>query len=117
MNRPECYPIMTQLLTEFFSEDLANAALQAVMDPELGINIVDLGLIYGVAIDNKAHVTVTLTLTTPGCPLHAGFAEEIEGVLWQSFPGITGVTVDLVWEPRWTPAMISAEGMSQLGLA
>ena len=117
MNRPECYPIMTQLMTEFFSEDLANAALQAVIDPELGINIVDLGLIYGVAIDNKAHVTVTLTLTTPGCPLHAGFAEEIEGVLWQSLPGITGVTVNLVWEPRWTPAMISAEGMSQLGLA
>ncbi|HRN69199.1 MAG TPA: metal-sulfur cluster assembly factor [Promineifilum sp.] len=108
---------MTDYMTEFFSQDLANAALKAVIDPELGINIVDLGLVYGVEIDDKAHVKVTMTLTTPGCPLHASFAEEIEQVLWQSIPEITGVTVDLVWDPRWTPMMISAEGMEELGLA
>ena len=108
---------MTDYMTEFFSQDLANAALKAVIDPELGINIVDLGLVYRVEIDDKAHVKVTMTLTTPGCPLHASFAEEIEQVLWQSIPEITGVTVDLVWDPRWTPMMISAEGMEELGLA
>jgi len=104
-------------MTEFFSQDLANAALKAVIDPELGINIVDLGLVYGVEIDDQAHVKITMTLTTPGCPMHASFAEEIEQVLWQSIPGITGVEVDLVWDPRWNPSMISAEGMAELGLA
>ena len=64
---------MTELMTEFFSQDLANAALKAVIDPELGINIVDLGLVYGVEIDDKAHVKITMTLTTPGCPMHASF--------------------------------------------
>jgi len=108
---------MTELMTEFFSQDLANAALKAVIDPELGINIVDLGLVYGVEIDDQAHVKITMTLTTPGCPMHASFAEEIEQVLWQSIPGITGVEVDLVWDPRWNPSMISAEGMAELGLA
>ena len=108
---------MTELMTEFFSQDLANAALKAVIDPELGVNIVDLGLVYGVEIDDKAHVKITMTLTTPGCPMHASFAEEIEQVLWQSLPGITGVEVDLVWDPRWNPSMISAEGMEELGLA
>ena len=86
---------MTELMTEFFSQDLANAALKAVIDPELGVNIVDLGLVYGVEIDDQGHVKITMTLTTPGCPMHASFAEEIEQVLWQSLPGITGVEVDL----------------------
>lgn len=107
---------MTGFPAEFISEDLVKAALEAVMDPELGVNIVDLGLVYGVAIDDGSHVTVTMTLTTPGCPLHASFVEEIEEVLWQSMPGITGVTVNLVWEPRWSPMMISAAGMAELGL-
>ena len=74
---------MTELMTEFFSQDLANAALKAVIDPELGVNIVDLGLVYGVEIDDQGHVKITMTLTTPGCPMHASFAEEIEQVLWQ----------------------------------
>lgn len=108
---------MTGLPAAFISEDLVNAALQAVIDPELGINIVDLGLVYGVETDPAGHVTITMTLTTPGCPLHASFAEEIEAVLWQSIPGLSGVTVKLVWDPRWSPMMISAAGMDQLGLA
>ncbi|HRQ40072.1 MAG TPA: metal-sulfur cluster assembly factor [Chloroflexota bacterium] len=59
------------------------------MDPELGLNIVDLGLIYNVDINADGRITIPMTLTTPGCPLHASFAEEIERVLWQSIPDIT----------------------------
>ncbi len=108
---------MTELITQFLTEDLVNAALQSVIDPELGINIVDLGLVYGSDISDEGHITINMTLTTPGCPLHASFAEEIERVLWRTMPGITGVTINLVWEPRWDPSLISAEGLAQLGLA
>lgn len=107
---------MTSLLETFISEEMVLAAIKAVMDPELGINVVDLGLIYGVDIEKGGRITITMTLTTPGCPLHASFAQEIERVLWQSIPGLTDVTVGLVWEPRWNPMMISAAGRSALGI-
>jgi metal-sulfur cluster biosynthetic enzyme len=104
------------MLSAFVTEDLVNAALKAVIDPELGVNIVDLGLIYRVDIGGDGRIAITMTLTTPGCPMHAGFAEDIEQTLWQAIPGLSGVDINLVWEPRWSPAMISAEGMEQLGL-
>ncbi len=104
---------VTQLM---FGEEMVYAALQAVIDPELGLNIVDLGLIYNVEMGEDGRITITMTLTTPGCPLHASFADEIERVLWQSIPGMSGVTVDLVWDPPWNPAMISPAGRRQLGI-
>lgn len=90
---------MNSLLTTFITEDIVYAALKAVIDPELGLNIVDLGLIYSVAIEEDGQVAITMSLTTPGCPLHASFAQEIERVLWQSIPDLTGVSVELVWQP------------------
>ena len=107
---------MTTLLTTFISEELIREALKEVIDPELGINIVDLGLIYGVDIGEDGRIAITMTLTTPGCPLHASFAQEIERVLWQSIPGLAGVTVELVWNPRWNPRLISADGRALLGI-
>ncbi len=107
---------MADVISPFISEALVYAALESVIDPELGVNIVDLGLVYGLDIAESGHITINMTLTTPGCPLHATFAEDIERTLWQSIPGLTGVTVNLVWEPRWSPSMISAAGMEQLGL-
>ncbi len=97
------------------TEALATAALKEVIDPEIGINIVDLGLIYSLEVAENGHVTVVMTLTTPGCPLHASFAQEIERVLWRSCPSISGVTIDLVWDPPWNPMMISDEGRAWLG--
>jgi metal-sulfur cluster biosynthetic enzyme len=105
------------MLTGFVSEELVRAALQDVIDPELGVNIVDLGLVYGVGVADDGQIDVTMTLTTPGCPLHASFAEEIERALRRSIPDLSGVSVALVWEPRWSPMMISDVGMEQLGLA
>lgn len=98
------------------SEEMVYTALKGVIDPELGINIVDLGLIYSIDIDSAAHVSITMTLTTPGCPLHASFAQEIERVLWQSIAELSGVSVELIWDPPWNPLMISAEGRSLLGI-
>lgn len=107
---------MADLLTTFISESLINDALRAVIDPELGVNIIDLGLVYNVAVGDDGRIAITMTLTTPGCPMHASFAEEIEQTLWTAIPGLTGVDVNLVWEPRWSPMMISEEGLAQLGL-
>ncbi len=107
---------MNSLLTTFITEDIVYAALKAVIDPELGLNIVDLGLIYSVAIEEDGQVAITMSLTTPGCPLHASFAQEIERVLWQSIPDLTGVSVELVWQPPWNPMMISPAGRALLGI-
>ncbi len=107
---------MTVLLQTFISEEMIYAAIKEVIDPELGINIVDLGLIYSVDIDEDGRIEITMTLTTPGCPLHASFAQEIERVLWQTIPDLKGVHVELVWEPAWNPMMISPEGRAALGI-
>ena len=107
---------MADFMTTFISESLINDALRVVIDPELGVNIIDLGLVYKVAVGDDGRITITMTLTTPGCPMHASFAEEIEQTLWTAIPGLTGVDVNLVWEPRWSPMMMSEEGLAQLGL-
>jgi len=89
-------------------------ALREVIDPELGINIVDLGLVYDVVVrDGRVHVAVTMT--TPACPLHAYLTDAIESVLWQKLPRIQGVEVKLVWEPPWHPMMMSEAAKRQLG--
>jgi len=96
------------------NEALVLEALKAVIDPELGINVVDLGLIYEVAVD-EADVRITMTLTTLGCPRHESIAEAVQAALEDMLPRIGEVTVDLVWEPPWTPNRISDEGRWALG--
>ena len=88
--------------------------LEGVLDPEVGINIVDLGLVYGIAVDGD-DVRVTLTLTTPGCPLHDTIAEAVDTSIHYFISDLENVTIDLVWEPRWTPAMITEAGLEALG--
>lgn len=107
---------MNSLLQTFMTEEMVLTAIKAVIDPELGLNIVDLGLIYSVDIAEDGRIAITMTLTTPGCPLHASFAQEIERVLWQAIPDLSGVHVELVWDPPWNPVMISPEGRTLLGI-
>lgn len=107
---------MSDLLAHLVNEEMVLAALKGVMDPELGLNVVDLGLIYDVDLDEEGRVAVTMTLTTPACPMHAGFSREIERTLTDAFPGLRKVSVQLVWDPPWHPAMISEEGQARLGL-
>lgn len=88
--------------------------LRNVDDPELGINIVDLGLVYDVSLREGGFVTITMTLTTPGCPMHESIGEGV-GVALSRVKGITGGEIRIVWEPRWTPARMSDAGRAALG--
>ncbi len=94
-------------------EDILKA-LKSVIDPEIGINIVDLGLIYDVKID-KENVTVVMTLTTPGCPMGFMFDREVVKTV-KKIKGVKKVTVDLTFEPPWTPEKMSKEAKTKLRL-
>ncbi len=87
--------------------------LKGVIDPEIGINIVDLGLVYDVRIVDK-EIVIIMTLTTPGCPMHSSISEWVEKVISHLEPEAT-VHVNLVWEPRWTPELMSSEAKRELG--
>jgi metal-sulfur cluster biosynthetic enzyme/Fe-S cluster assembly iron-binding protein IscA len=89
-------------------------ALRGVIDPEIGINVVDLGLVYGVRVTGR-DVLVTMTMTTPACPLSEHIKAEVNGNIAASVPGVRSVGVEIVWEPRWTPDAISAEAKRALG--
>jgi metal-sulfur cluster biosynthetic enzyme len=98
-----------------WSDEALMEALTPVTDPELGISIVDLGLVYGFDIDNN-DVTVNMTLTSPACPLGAEIMNSVKGTLEQ-LPFIKKVDVNLVWSPRWDPrTMASEDARMELGL-
>jgi len=101
-------------IADLFTETNVFEALREVYDPELGVNIVDLGLVYGVEIEG-ADIRIIMTLTTPGCPLHDMLTEAVDDAM-RVFLGATGkVEVDLVWDPRWRPEMITPAGLRELG--
>lgn len=90
-------------------------ALKEIYDPEIPVNIYDLGLIYGVEVDDEADVTVTMTLTTPHCPVAETMPGEVE-LRAASVPGIRDAEVNLVWDPPWSPAKMSDEARLELGM-
>lgn len=91
------------------------AALRTVHDPEIPVNIYDLGLIYGVDITSDGHTVVTMTLTTPHCPVAESMPGEVE-LRVGAVPGIGDVEVNLVWDPPWNPAQMSDEAKLELGM-
>ncbi len=88
-----------------FLEEKVWRALQRVIDPELHVNIVDLGLIYGVHLDN-GNVSIQMTLTTPGCPLGEFIVNAVKSSV-EDIPNVEHVEVLLTWDPPWNPAMIA----------
>ncbi len=94
----------------------AMAALENVIDPELGIDLVNLGLIYNIELDDKGLCTVTMTLTIAGCPLTEYLNQSIEDEL-MGFDEVKKVKINLVWEPKWTMDRMSLETRMELGLA
>lgn len=88
--------------------------LKRVMDPELNINVVDLGLIYDIEFPEENSVYVTMTLTTPGCPLHDSITSGVRYCL-EEMEEISKVEVNLVWEPAWSPEKMTPDGLKQIG--
>lgn len=99
--------------TALLTDELVLETLRQVIDPEIGVNIVDLGLIYGYACaDGK--LTVTMTLTTPGCPMHDSIAEGVKNILL-GLEGVNEVDVQVVWDPPWHPSMMTDLGRQLTG--
>jgi metal-sulfur cluster biosynthetic enzyme len=88
-------------------------ALRQVIDPEIGCNLVDLGLIYDVTITG-AKVKVTMTLTTPGCPMHESLCAGVQTALL-GLDGVEDAEVELVWDPPWHPSMMTEIARAQSG--
>ena len=90
-------------------------ALRGVYDPEIPVNVYDLGLIYDIAIDAQGDVRISMTLTAPGCPV-AGILPGQVAEAARRVPGVREVAVDLVWDPPWGPERMSDEARLALGL-
>jgi metal-sulfur cluster biosynthetic enzyme len=98
-----------------FTRDDVREGLKSVYDPEIGINIVDLGLVYDADISEQGDVLVTMTLTSLGCPLGPVIVQEVQNAL-KDFEGIGTVDVKLVWSPPWSPELMSEEAKDELGI-
>jgi len=105
------------------TEDEVMSALKQCYDPEIPVNIVDLGLIYGIRFsaaapdqqDGDQDVTVDMTLTAQGCPAHVMIGEQVKARV-QQLPGVRNASVNIVWNPPWTPERLSADARKQLGI-
>jgi len=95
-------------------ENQAAEACRTVYDPEIPVNIYDMGLVYDIRSDDKGKVTVTMTLTSPYCPAAQTIPRDVE-LRVKTVPGVTGVTVDVVWTPPWNPSMMTEAAKLELG--
>jgi len=91
------------------------SALKEIFDPEIPVNIYDLGLIYGVEVSGDGAVEVTMTLTTPHCPVAESMPGEVE-MRVSAVPGVRDAEVNLVWDPPWDPSNMSDEAKLELGM-
>jgi FeS assembly SUF system protein len=90
-------------------------ALRTVYDPEIPVDIWELGLVYGLALDQGGRVAILMTLTSPACPVAEELPAEVEQRV-AAVPGVTAVRVDVVWEPPWGPERLSEAARLELGL-
>ena len=96
------------------SADQVKLALRKVKDPELNLNIVDLGLVYEISVDG-GDVNIDMTLTSPGCPAGPQIMGDIERAV-KALPGVAAVNLNLVWDPFWTPEKIEPRVRAYMGL-
>jgi len=109
-------PTVPEVPTSFatpLSEDVVRAALRRVKDPELNLNIVDLGLVYGIAVDG-AKVSIDMSLTSPGCPSGPEIMTAAEQQI-RTLDGVEDVAVNLVWDPMWSPERIEPRIRAYMG--
>lgn len=105
---------LVQISPEELKEEVIEM-LKTIFDPEIPVNIYELGLIYKVEISDAGHVDIDMTLTAPGCPVAQSFPGDIEAKV-ATVPGVEKVTVELVWEPAWTRDQMSEAAQLQLGI-
>ncbi len=96
------------------SGERVREALRQVLDPELGIDVVDLGLVYEVAVRDR-DVRVVMTMTSPACPLHGVLTAAAEAAIREHDPDVRRVEIEMVWEPPWSPDMMSEAARRRLG--
>ena len=89
--------------------------IKTVFDPEIPVNIYDLGLVYKISIDNKNNILIIMTLTTPNCPV-AGSMPKTVGEALSDIPGISSIRVELIWEPKWNKDMMSEDAKLALDM-
>ena len=89
--------------------------LRTCYDPEIPVNIYELGLIYAVQVDPAGEVNIRMTLTSPSCPAAGSLPPEVEDKV-KAVPGVTNARVEVVWDPTWNPSMMSEAARLQLGL-
>ena len=97
------------------TEEQVKKALSGVVDPEIGLDIVNLGFIYGITIEDD-QVNVDMTLTTRGCPMHQILGKQAEEAV-KGIEGVTDASINLVWDPPWSPKMMSASAKERLGFS
>ena len=100
---------------EMTADTVRECIRENVYDPELGLNVVDLGLVYNIDIRDHKNVYVEMTLTTPGCPLYDMITAEVQNALKARFGDEVTVDVNFVFDPPWTPDKMSEEARAQLG--
>jgi FeS assembly SUF system protein len=89
-------------------------ALKTIYDPEIPVDIYELGLVYDIAIDDNSDVKINMTLTSPSCPVAETLPPEVEQKV-ASVPGVNGCKVEITWDPPWDKSMMSEEAMLELG--
>jgi len=114
-NRIEAVPAERRTIEYKLLEGKIIAALKTVYDPEIPVDIYELGLIYDIEIDDDKRVAIRMTLTAPGCPVAGTLPGDVERRI-ESIPEVKSATVELVWEPTWSRDMMSEEAMLTLGM-
>ncbi|RNB78547.1 DUF59 domain-containing protein [Brevibacillus fluminis] len=94
-------------------EDAVWAALEEVIDPEIGVNIVDLGLVYEINVDDSGRANIEMTLTIPECPLADDIVKNVKEAV-TAISGISEANVSLVWEPKWSPARMNDRAREEI---
>ncbi|MCD6238922.1 MAG: metal-sulfur cluster assembly factor [Thermotogae bacterium] len=100
---------------EKITTEMVYEKLNSVVDPEIGIDIVSLGLVYDVKVDDNNDISVKMTMTVPECPLAGMIVADAQNVL-EEMKGVSEVKVELVWDPPWSPDMIKPDIKKKLGI-
>jgi len=101
-------------MSEKVTREQVYDAIRKVIDPEVGFNLVEMGLIYDVIIDEDNHVKVVMTLSTRGCPLHQMLTQWVKDAVME-VPGVTDAEIEIVWEPAWNISMAEDQVKEKLG--